>query len=85
MKVLISLILIFGIQICSGQSDKTRLIVLADMGNEPDEVQQMVHMIMYSNEFDIEGLIAVSGKYHSFHSSPTGKNQALSGSFSHDY
>lgn len=53
------------------QSTKSRLIVLADMGNEPDEVQQMVHMMMYSNEFDIEGLIAVSGKYlHSAHRLP---------------
>lgn len=33
------------------------------MGNEPDEVQQMVHMMMYSNEFDLEGLIAVTGKH----------------------
>ena len=33
------------------------------MGNEPDEEQQMVHMLMYSNEFDLEGLIAVTG-YH---------------------
>lgn len=40
-----------------------RLIILADMGNEPDEEQQMVHMLMYSNEFDLEGLIAVTG-YH---------------------
>ncbi len=42
---------------------KQRLIVLADMGNEPDEMQQMIHMITCSNEFDIEGLIAVTGKY----------------------
>ncbi len=38
-----------------------RLIVLADMGNEPDEEQQMVHLLMCHNEFDLEGLIAVSG------------------------
>lgn len=44
-------------------SDKHRLIILADMGNEPDEVQQMIHMITCSNEFEIEGLIAVTGKY----------------------
>lgn len=43
--------------------EKTRLIILADMGNEPDEEQQMMHMLMYSNEFDLEGLIAVTGKY----------------------
>jgi len=45
------------------QTDNHRLIILADMGNEPDEVQQMVHMMMYSNEFDLEGLIAVTGKH----------------------
>lgn len=44
-------------------TEKTRLIILADMGNEPDEEQQMMHMLMYANEFDLEGLIAVSGKY----------------------
>jgi hypothetical protein len=42
---------------------KDRLIILADMGNEPDEEQQMVHMIMCNNEFELEGLIAVTGKY----------------------
>ena len=44
-------------------NDNYRLIVLADMGNEPDEMQQMSHMITCSNELDIEGLIAVTGKY----------------------
>ena len=42
---------------------KTRLIIMADMGNEPDEEQQMTHMLLYSNMFDLEGLIACSGKY----------------------
>ena len=42
---------------------KHRLIILADMGNEPDEEQQMVHMLMYCNEFELEGLIAVTGKF----------------------
>lgn len=55
-------------QLLIAQSSKHRLIILADMGNEPDEEQQMVHMLMCSNEFDLEGLIAVSGKYlHSQH------------------
>ncbi len=43
--------------------DKARLVILADMGNEPDEEQQMAHMLTCSNEFDLEGLIAVTGKY----------------------
>lgn len=43
--------------------ERNRLVILADMGNEPDEEQQMMHLLMYANEFDIEGLIAVTGKY----------------------
>ena len=56
------LILILGIM-GGSQALASRLIILADMGNEPDEVQQMAHMIMCSNEFELEGLIAVSGIY----------------------
>ncbi|MEM7792746.1 MAG: nucleoside hydrolase-like domain-containing protein [Verrucomicrobiota bacterium] len=44
-------------------SERDRVIILADMGNEPDEEQQMVHMLMCSNEFELEGLIAVTGKF----------------------
>ncbi len=53
----------FHTALYSQSSDNSRLIVLADMGNEPDEVQQMAHMITCANEMDIEGLIAVTGKY----------------------
>jgi hypothetical protein len=44
-------------------SSRHRLIILADMGNEPDEEQQMAHMLVCSNEFDLDGLIAVTGKF----------------------
>jgi hypothetical protein len=44
-------------------ADRPRLIILADMGNEPDEEQQMAHMLVNCNEFELEGLIAVTGKY----------------------
>tara|TARA_R110002096_G_scaffold9533_1_gene37560 strand:- start:69178 stop:70674 length:1497 start_codon:yes stop_codon:yes gene_type:complete len=67
MKNLSKIFCFFGLILISfinqAQVSKHRLIILADMGNEPDEEQQMMHMLMYSNEFDLEGLIAVSGKY----------------------
>ena len=44
-------------------SPRSRLLILADMGNEPDEEQQMAHMLVNCNEFDLEALIAVTGKY----------------------
>ena len=42
-------------------TEKARLIVLADMGNEPDEEQQITHLLVCSNEMELEGLIAVTG------------------------
>jgi hypothetical protein len=38
-----------------------RFVILTDLENEPDDSQTMVKLLMYSNEIDIEGLIAVSG------------------------
>ncbi|NBC83483.1 MAG: DUF1593 domain-containing protein [Bacteroidetes bacterium] len=55
--------LLLSINIAIAHTPNERLIVLADMGNEPDEEQQMVHLLLYANELDIEGLIAVTGKY----------------------
>ena len=49
--------------IIAQENTRTRLVVLADMGCEPDEMQQMIHMMMCSNEFEPVGLIAVTGKY----------------------
>lgn len=40
-----------------------RLIILTDMENEPDDSQTMVHLLMYANEVDIEGLIAVGSRW----------------------
>jgi len=61
--VLLAMIGFISIQSVRGQEVRHRLIVLADMGNEPDEKQQMVHLLMYANEIDLEGLIAVTGKW----------------------
>lgn len=37
---------------------KHRLIVITDIGNEPDDFMSMVRLMLYSNQIDIEGLIA---------------------------
>ena len=39
-------------------SEKPRLLVLTDIGGDPDDEESMVRFLLYSNEFDIEGLIA---------------------------
>ena len=44
---------------------RSRLIILADMGNEPDEMQQIAHLLVCSNEFELEGLLAEAEFGHS--------------------
>lgn len=55
-----------GISIAQGLSStnidgfqgKPRMIVISDIGNEPDDQMSLVRLLLYSNELDIEGLIA---------------------------
>ncbi len=42
---------------------KPRVIVLTDIANEPDDQMSMVRFLVYSNEFDIEGLIATTSTW----------------------
>jgi hypothetical protein len=37
---------------------KPRLVVLTDIGGDPDDQQSMIRLMTYANEFEIEGLIA---------------------------
>src|SRR5690348_17393452 len=39
---------------------KPRLVVLTDIGGDPDDQQSMIRLMLYSNEFEIEGLIATA-------------------------
>src|SRR6478672_11209490 len=38
--------------------EKQRVLVLTDIANEPDDQMSMVRFLVYSNEFDLEGLVA---------------------------
>ena len=42
----------------AGAPDKPRLLVLTDIGGDPDDQQSMVRLMTYANEFEIECLIA---------------------------
>jgi hypothetical protein len=42
----------------AGTGDKKRLLVLTDIGGDPDDQQSMVRLLLYANEFDLEGLIS---------------------------
>lgn len=42
---------------------KPRVVVLTDMGNEPDDQMSFVRLLLYSNEFDLEALIATTSTW----------------------
>ena len=49
--------------LCSGnvksqKNELPRLLVTTDIGGDPDDQQSMIRLMLYSNEFEIEGLIA---------------------------
>src|SRR5262245_27781011 len=43
--------------------DKPRIVVMTDIANEPDDQMSMVRFLVYSNEFDVEGLIATTSTW----------------------
>src|SRR5262245_3357353 len=47
-----------------------RLFVLTDIGNEPDDQMSMVRLLLYSNELDIEGLVATTSTWQKEYAQP---------------
>ncbi len=45
------------------RADKPRLLVITDISNEPDDEESLVRLLVYANEYDIEGLIATTSTY----------------------
>src|SRR5688572_20977153 len=39
-------------------ADRPRLLVLTDIGGDPDDTQSMIRLMVYANAFEIEGLVA---------------------------
>lgn len=42
---------------------KPRVVVISDIGNEPDDQMSFVRFLLYSNEFDIEAMIATTSTW----------------------
>ena len=40
--------------------ERPRLVVLTDIGGDPDDQQSMIRLMVYANEFVIEGLVATA-------------------------
>src|SRR6266850_552048 len=54
------LILLSLLATVAAAKDRPRLCVLTDIGGDPDDQQSMVRLMIYANEFQIEGLIATA-------------------------
>jgi hypothetical protein len=42
---------------------RPRVVVLSDIGNEPDDQMSFVRLLLYSNELDLEGLVATTSTW----------------------
>jgi len=42
---------------------RQRVIVMTDIANEPDDQMSLVRLLLYSNEFDVEGLVATTSTW----------------------
>ena len=49
---------------------KPRVVVLSDIGNEPDDQMSFVRLLLYSNEFDLEGLVATTSTWQKSRTQP---------------
>ena len=57
MKYLIFLIFFLAVA-TSSFSQSPRLLITTDIGGDPDDQQSLVRLMVYSNEFEIEGIVA---------------------------
>ncbi len=53
-------LIFFSLYLCSYGQEKPKLIVLTDIGGDPDDMQSLRRLLVYSNAFQIKGLIATS-------------------------
>lgn len=58
----IAIATLFSILICeqSQAIDKQRVVILTDIENEPDDSESLVRLLLYSNQIDIEGIVATT-------------------------
>jgi hypothetical protein len=49
---------------------KPRVIVLTDIGNEPDDAESFVRFLLYANQFDVEALVATTSTWQRTRTQP---------------
>jgi hypothetical protein len=54
------LLMLLAMTLCAGAQTRPRVIVLTDIENEPDDAESLVRFLVYSNQWDVEGLVATT-------------------------
>jgi hypothetical protein len=49
---------------------RPRIVVMTDIANEPDDQMSLVRFLLYSNQFDVEGLVATTSTWLKTHPRP---------------
>jgi len=44
--------------VAEAQTDRPRLLITTDIGGDPDDMQSLIRLLVYANEFELEGLLA---------------------------
>jgi Protein of unknown function (DUF1593) len=70
---------LFGLLPTPAQCAKSRLFVLTDIGNEPDDQMSLVRLLLYSNEIEIEGIAATTSVWQRSKASPEIAAQVIGG------
>ena len=50
--------------------EKRRVVVLTDIEADPDDTQSLIRFLLYSNQWDIEGLIATTSIHQQTRTAP---------------
>jgi len=48
----------------NAQFEKNRVIILSDIEADPDDTQSFIRLLLYSNQIDLEGLVATTSCWH---------------------
>lgn len=52
-----------GASLADQPPERARLIVLTDIGNEPDDAESMVRLLVHANDIEIVGLVATTSRH----------------------
>ncbi len=60
LAIVFALTILMATSQVNGQTEKTRILILTDIENEPDDAQSLVRFLLYANQFDVEGIVATT-------------------------